>query len=573
MKRALIVPILFGALVTPWNLFQSAVCQAQCIIPTTITTGPLPLKTRSLYNDTAYITSQCYTITKEDMGEGVSPKIHNPCFSCHTDGVRPNFLPDGETQTAYSFPDDAVKNPWSNLFKDRTYAVRLISDKQIMDYARTDNYFDDEGNIKPAMKLADVPEEWDYDNNGHWDGYVPDCYFTFDNEGFDHRPGNAYTGWRAFGYYPFLGTFWPTNGSTDDVMIRLPAAFQTNNSGQFDISVYKVNLAIIEAMLKETDIDIAEVDEAAMGNVDIDKDGQIGTASQVKYDWAPNQSRFMYYVGQAKLEQDAGRVHIAAGLYPEGTEFLHTVRYIDFNEAGDNMLAPRMKEVRYAKKLVWVNYSDLQDKAFDELKERHDFPDRIKLISGNMETGVGNDQGWKLAAFIEDRTGELRPQSYEELVFCVGCHSYVGAVRDGIYSFHRKFGKTAPASGWHHWSQHGIKGVPERIRKDGKADYGFYLQTNGAGDEFRGNQEVWDKFFDESGNVIPAKLDELEADISLLLFASKERAMLLNKAYRVIVQEQSFTKGRDATVKPVVNVHRQVEQNLPTGVETPVLGY
>jgi hypothetical protein len=115
--------------------------------------------------------------------------------------------------------------------------------------------------------------------------------------------------------------------------------------------------------------------------------------------------------------------------------------------------------------------------------------------------------------------------------------------------------------------------VPERIRTDGNPDYGFYLRTNGAGDEFRGNQEVWDTFFDADGNVIESKLYELESDISLLLFASPERAKTLNKAYSVIVKEQSFIKGRDATLEPVDNVHKFVAQDTPTGIETPVLGY
>lgn len=335
-------------------------------------------------------------------------------------------------------------------------------------------------------------------------------------------------------------------------------------------------------MLKEKDVIIDPVNEKGLGRVDINKDGKIGEADIVKYDWAPLEGRNMTYVGQAKDEQKAGKVHLAAGLYPEGTEFLHTVRYIDFNETGDNLLAPRMKEVRYARKLGWLTYSQLEDLASEEVKERHDFPDRIKQIPGNLEIGVGNDQGWKLAAFIEDEIGELRPQSYEELVYCVGCHSYVGAVRDGIYSFHRKFdASTAPQKGWYHWTQHGIKNVPERIRNDGNPDYGFYLQTNGAGDEFRGNQEVWNKFFDTegivltdlNGNVTTNDGELLKDDISILLFASPDRAITLNKAYKIIVEEQSFINGRDAHVAPVENVHKHVYQNTPTGVETPVLGY
>ena len=115
----------------------------------------------------------------------------------------------------------------------------------------------------------------------------------------------------------------------------------------------------------------------------------------------------MGYVGQAQKALEQGLIHIAAGLYPEGTEFLHTVRYIDVNDRGENSLTPRMKEVRYAKKLSWRNYAQLEEMAAQEMKERHDFPNRIKLIPGNIERGVSNNQGWIFSAFIEDATGAL----------------------------------------------------------------------------------------------------------------------------------------------------------------------
>ena len=50
--------------------------------------------------------------------------------------------------------------------------------------------------------------------------------FDFDDEGFDHAPDGTPTGWRAFAYMPLPSTFWPANGSTDDVLIRLPEAYR-----------------------------------------------------------------------------------------------------------------------------------------------------------------------------------------------------------------------------------------------------------------------------------------------------------------------------------------------------------
>ncbi len=526
------------------------------------------LTDRILVNEAAYVPPQCYTKAEDEEGN-----IHNPCYSCHTKSKRPNFINDEDLQQDYAFSEFATSNHWFNLFKDRTEQISDISDQEITTYIQKSNYKDQDGNIILADTLQNLPGDWDYRQDGQWDGFIPDAYFHFDEEGFDRSPDNGYTGWRAFAYYPFLGTFWPTNGSTDDVLIRLPEAFRKNKKGKFDLFVYKVNLAIVEALLKEQDIPINPVDEAHLGNVDIDKNGSIGTAHQISYDWAPLDSRFMQYVGQAGKLQKKGELHLAAGLYPEGTEFLHSVRYIDVEITGENKLAPRMKELRYARKRFWQNYSELQADALEEIKKKDDFPDRLRTVRGNMESGVSNGQGWVYAAFIEGAEGSLRPQTYEELVACVGCHGGTGATRDGIYSLHRKVDPSSFQRGWYHWSQRSLQGLPERVRSDGHPEYSFYLQSNGAGDEFRENSEIRTRFFDHQGKLRPDMLSSLHEDISLLLFASPERALALNKAYRIIVQEQSFTQGRDATLVPITNVHRKLKEGSSTGVVKPLPGF
>ncbi|WP_238787353.1 hypothetical protein [Thiospirillum jenense] len=532
-------------------------------------TEPNTFKQRLLTNATAYIPPQCYTQTTDEHGQ-----LHNPCYSCHTASLSPNKINDDELQLTYAFPLSAEDNPWHNLFQDRQAQVAAISDDAILTYIRQSNYFDSNGNIIPAARLNQVPIEWDYDENGRWDGFIPDAQFQFDNEGFDRTPDNQFTGWRSFAYYPFLGTFWPTNGSTDDVLIRLPDSFRRDVNGNFDLTVYKVNLAIVEALITTRDIPIEPVDEAALGGIDLDHDGQIGRAELIKYDWAPRDNRYMWYVGQALIEQRTGRLHLAARLYPEGTEFLHTVRYIDVNEQGENQLAARMKEVRYARKQYWMTYADLDLQTAAEIKEQHDFPDRIRTIHGNLEAGVSNDQGWVYAAMIEDAEGQLRPQNYEELVFCIGCHSGIGAITDGSFAFPRKLpATTAWQRGWYHWDQRGLTGIPDRARQDGQLEYTFYLQTNGAGDEFRSNDEIKTRFFDANHQLNPAQLEQLRTDISVLLAASPERAMTLNKAYQVIVREQSFISGRDATVTPLTTVHRSIDAATLTGIKDPVVGY
>lgn len=524
------------------------------------------MRTGQLDNPAAYIPSQCYTKTIDETG-----KLHNPCYACHLDSTAPNYIEDADLQTAYSFPTVALINRWSNLFKDRTTAFTRITDDDILKYVRQDNYLNPDGSIRLAATLSKPPAAWDADSNGMWDGYIPDLFLRFDEEGFDHDIGGAYTGWRAFAYYPFLGTFWPTNGSTDDVMIRLPAAFRNDASGKFDLTIYKLNLAIVEALIRRTDVAIDVADEVAL-QVDLDRNGTLATATRIAYDWAPTEGRNMHYVGQARLQQEAGIVHLAAGLFPEGTEFIHSVRYIDTDPAGNISMAARMKELRYAIKKSWYSYSALSMAAAEEAKEKDQFPERTRQITGNAEIGLANGQGWTFQSFIEAADGSLRPQTYEENVFCMGCHSGIGATTDSNFSFPRKLAASGFRRGWYHWSQHSMRDLAEPLRRDGKGEYAHYLEQNGAGDEFRENTEVHDKFFDAHGTLKADALAKLSGDITYLLMPSRARAIALNKGYRVIVQEQSYIHGRDAAVRAAVNVHQSVTADQPTGVMTSIAG-
>lgn len=528
------------------------------------------LRVTALQNPIAYITSQCFTRTT-----GTDGRVHNPCFSCHVASREPNYVDDGDIQTSYAFPglDGAtLRNPWTNLFKDRTAAVAAIGDDAIMAYVRQDNYSGANGPALAALLGTSLPARWDVNGNGIWDGYRPDDYFNFDGEGFDRTPANALTWWRAFAYAPFLGTFWPTNGSTDDVLIRLAPAFRQTEDGSSDMAVYKINLAIVVALIQRRDVALeSPADETALG-VDLDKDGKLGTATLIRYDWAPLENRLMSFVGRARLEQQGGRLHLAAGLFPEGTEFLHSVRYLDTDEQGRTQLARRMKELRYAVKRAWYSYSDLKELALAEVREAIVFPDRTRQMTGNAEIGLGNGQGWTYQGFIEDAQGRLRPQTYEETAFCIGCHSGVGATTDGIFSFPRKFGDNGFRQAWYHWTQKGLAGTPEPLRSDGQYEYTHYLTRNGAGDEFRGNEEVQAKFFNVDGSLRADALTRLHADITELLNPSPARARMLNKAYKVIVDEQSFVLGRDSTVKPAGNVHQSIAIGTETGVIEPVSG-
>lgn len=529
--------------------------------------------TNAQNNKAAYITSQCYTKTVDEEGN-----IHNPCFSCHINSKEPNYINDYTLQETYDFGEYSKTNRFKNLFKDRTELINQISNNEIIDYIRESNYIKNDTLIL-AKKLEIVPKEWDINGNGKWDGYMPDCYFNFDNEGFDKTPDGNLTGWRSFAYYPFLGTFWPTNGSTDDVLIRLPKEFRENINQEFDLEVYKLNLSIVEALIKQKNISINEVNEKKY-DVDLNQNGKLDIAKEIVFKWEKpsyNSSTgkienfSMQYVGYSKSLLKTNSYLIAPKLYPKGTEFLHTVRYIDIDDNNKTIkMAKRLKELRYGKKTNWLSYSELSNAVNSEIKEKNDFPNRLRTIIGNSEQGSLNNIGWVYQGFIEDANGDLRPQNYEENLYCIGCHSGIGAIEDSTFVFKRKFDNSHFQKGWYHWSQkrNALKGIKEPKTIDNRNEYSLYLQENHAGDEFRENSEIIEKFFNKDGFIKENELNKIHNDISYLLYPSIKRALELNKAYKIIVEEQSFIYGRDTHIKPVKNVYKEVEIGETTKVNS-----
>ena len=514
----------------------------------------------------SYITSMCYTKVKDEP----TGQVFNPCYSCHTKGKIPNYTNDTDLQLEYNFPEEILKNPFTNLFKDRSQRVSSINDENILKYIRKSNYFDSDGNIVLQKVLP----------NG-WKGYMPDCYYHFDDEGFDHDYKNKYTGWRAFRYYPFLGTFWPTNGSTDDVLIRLSKPFRQDSSGAFDKEIYKLNLAIVEAVVKQKDILLPKsVDETQYG-VDLNQNGKLDSADKIVYS-SENYFKNMSYVGKAEEALQTESIHLAGGLFPESTEFLHSVRYIDWDESSEHIkMATRMKELRYAKKSAWTSYSELERIAKAELWEsevNQETQTQAEVWQGNYEEGLKSGTGWVYQGFIEDIKGALRPQTHEETINCMGCHAGIGATTDTTFAFARKFEGTDKHSlnyGWNHWTQKGLNGVSEpKARYKGKGEvyeYSYYLQNNHSGNEFRDNNEVKKKFFDNNGSLKREMIEKLHNDITLLLFPTKSRALELNKGYKAMVEEQSYIYGRDANVKPMKNVYKEIDEGQRTQIVNSVV--
>jgi hypothetical protein len=533
--------------------------------------GPAPptglMHVRRLRNSIAYIPPQCFTQTRGEDG-----RSKNPCYACHTRSEAPNYVNDQDLQVTLTLPVPGASNPWTNLLSAPLARAPAVSDEVIRAYVRHDNYRDSDGRIALAQVLQKPPPDWDGNGNGRWDGFVPDVQFAFDDHGFDHRPDGSPTGWRAFAYYPFVGTFFPTNGSADDVLVRLDAALREDEAGRFDATAYVVNFAIVEALVTRADVAIDAVDEAALG-VDLDLDGHLGRATHVAFDDARDGrgGTRMHYVGRARALQASGGFPIAPGLFPLNTEFFHTVRYLDVGPDGVVAMAPRMKEVRYARKALWMTYDALKAHVALENRTTTTNPARTHGVEWFREAGVGNGLGWYYQGFIEARDGSLRPQSLEESAFCEGCHGGIGATVDGVFSFARKVRDDGPARGWFHWSQRDLRGIPEPRRQDGQYEYTFYLREAGAGDELRSNSEVSSRFFDERGALRSGEVEALHSDIARLLLPSPSRALDLDRAYRAVVLEQSFDRGRDAVLAPSPNVQERPVVGGKTGIVRPVL--
>jgi hypothetical protein len=523
----------------------------------------LQLKQVVQLNPNAFIPPQCYTKTQDEAGN-----VHNPCFVCHVSSREPNYIDDGDLQLEYTFVANARHNAWKNLFVDWTPLIAGVSDAEIGQYIAESNYFDGDGAITLAKKLGALPRAWDWDEDGRWDGFVPDARFSFDEQGFDRRPDGSYSGWRALAYYPLPGTFWPTNGSIGDVLVRLPEAFRQRESGEADLDIYRLNLAVLQALILRRDVAIDAARENELG-VDLDQNGKFGLARRVVFAFPATEHRRMSFVGRARLEQAEGRVQLAAGLFPVGTEFLHTVRYLQPTREGVT-LAARLKELRYARKAEWLSYAELDKRAKVEAIEKTDSPAERRALGGDIERGISNAQGWWYQGFIEDAAGDLRPQTFEETAYCVGCHGGVGATDDGVFSFGRMLGDAAFQGGWYHWGQRGLAGVPDRRIHGSRGEYATYLEQNGAGDEFRQNQELRERFFDANGRIEPGEAKKLARDVSRVLSPSPERALALNKAYRELVRRQTFRQGRDIVLDGARNVHAKLEAELKTGVAVAV---
>lgn len=411
-------------------------------------------------NPDAHVPPQCFVRT-----DGVS----NGCWTCHTAEGTSDSEGDWRVQLEYSGAPRV--NRWENLVRDRSAEIARISDAEALAYIRTDNYTP----LRETLAgRADFP------------GYVPDLDLRagFDSAGFA-RDGS---GWRAIRYKPFPGMFWPTNGSTDDVFVRLPPPFRTRGGAE-SRAVYEENLAILEAAIAT----------------------------------APHRDPRL----PAQYAGDASGIPVRRYLYPDGAELLHTVRYVDPD--APHLLSVRLKEVRYARKAgepgSWMQGS---------------------------HAPAANGLGWRLQGFIEDERGRLRLQTDAEHRSCTGCHGGLGVTVDGTFALARK---VPGAEGWRHQDLRGMPDVPQAGHPE--PEVLTYLQRVQGGDDLRANAEMLARFFPigilDRAEVLRAARGG-DRDLAWLLAPSRERALLLDKAYMTLVREQSFERGRDALPQAAARV-------------------
>jgi hypothetical protein len=483
--------------------------------------APLALATASIgrvTNPDANIPPLCYT-----RSDGIA----NPCWTCHTHSKFPNLADDWQLQQNYSFPETAKQNRWKNLFRSRGALVDNLTDAVVTTYVRTDNY-------TPLVRaIAATPD---------FPGWRPDLDLSrgFDADGFAIDG----SGWRAVRYKPFPGTFWPTNGSADDVFVRLPAEFRRAADGSESRPVYRANLAILEAAIASDPRDasaelrrtIEAIDERAI-DVDLDRDGTLGLAREI--------------VGlPSTFVGGAAHVGVTRLLYPEGVEFLHSVRYLDPD--APSFAARRMKELRYARKTAFVGREDIVA-AYRGLEA----PDAG--YGGDPLAGLTNAFGWQLQGWIEDARGWLRLQTHEEHTYCMGCHTGLGVTVDQTFAFARK---VPGADGWRLQDIRGIPDAPQ-IGHD-VPEAARWLERAHGGDELRNNLELLSRFF-PNGTMDGAAVAETRSDVSKLLLPSRARALDLDRAYLANVIEQSFIWGRDAIREPAKNVSSKIEERS-TGI-------
>jgi len=112
------------------------------------------------------------------------------------------------------------------------------------------------------------------------------------------------------------------------------------------------------------------------------------------------------------------------------------------------------------------------------------------------------------------------------------------------------------------WRPQDLRGLRDRSQRGhARTELATYFERVGGGDETRSNDELLARFFPDGrfdAVAVARAARGGDRDLAWLLLPSPTRALALDKAYLAVVREQSFTRGRDAVLRPATRVHARV---------------
>src|SRR5690606_31886358 len=200
-----------------------------------------------------------------------------------------------------------------------------------------------------------------------------------------------------------------------------------------------VNLTLAEKNIKDIDkASIWPVDENKIG-FEIDLNGILSVTKTVG-------KSTHYIVNDSYTGIDFQQFHAK-------TKITHSVLYIGIAEDDSIYIPSRMKELRYMKKINVLSRATITSRYDNERKEN--LLGLLPNFISRGDSGFDNGQGWFIQGFIEDYDGNLRPQSHEENMCCMGCHTGIGTTIDSTFSYARKL---IGAAGWGYIN---LKGMPD----------------------------------------------------------------------------------------------------------------
>ena len=279
-------------------------------------------------NPFAYIPPQCWTKTRDAAGA-----VHNPCYTCHVAAPRAQLRPRRGSAALLRLRrrrggpqplDQPVRRPPARHRRDQPTP-------RSWPMSATDNHHAPTAHLD-AGATAGARCRPSGTSTATASGRVTAgrlVRLRRPRASTAIRPATAPAG-APIAYKPLPGAFWPTNGSADDVAIRLPAPFRERSRRHAG-----------RRCLRPEPRHPGEPDHPGRRDHPGHRRGAarcrsrprrqaLGTATRVAFAFDPrngiDDELGRPGPGRAGLP---GALHLAALLFPEGTEFVHSVRYLD----------------------------------------------------------------------------------------------------------------------------------------------------------------------------------------------------------------------------------------------------